>query len=275
MATLETMQLEDTCEGETQIIKAFLYHRVTDDRSVAKLDPLCVHEADFMRQLELLDRWGFTTITFKDYQLFLQQKLHLPKKPVILTLDNSTEESYRVALPLLREVGSKAVFFVPADPAVRLKEWGTNRGYRTPMSPSSLRHAAAEGMEIGSASLCCRLLPQMSHDDARDDVVASKQMLEMAIGAPVVSFAYPYGHVNASVKRMVKEAGFAFACGWSTGPATFGEDHFEIRRFSVHTRLGAVGFRLRLHVPFEFYEQCVQRTRTTLARMNHRVVIRP
>ena len=273
MAHLDSLRTEDPCEGETQLIKSFLYHRLTDDRALSRLQPLSVHEEDFRLHLELLDRWGFTTITFKDYLLFQQKKLHLPRKPIIITLDNGSEETLRVALPLLQEAGCKAVVFVPADPSSRGNGRGRDDSCGRPLSPANLRQLSAEGMEIGSLSLTRQPLTMMPHHVAHNEITFSKQQLEMILGVPVVSFAYPFGQVNALVKRMVEEAGYMFACGWSTGPGTFGDDLLEIRRFTVRTRVGAVGFGLRLHAPYDLYEQCIQRTRSALARMNRRPVI--
>ena len=274
MATLDPLLSEEPCEGETQLIKSFLYHRLTDDRALSRLQPQTVHEQEFKLHLELLDRWGFTTITLHDYLLFRQKQLHLPRKPVVLTIDDGTEDTYRVALPLLREAGCRAVVFVSADPTSRGNGWG-NDGHRAkPLSTAHLRQLAAEGMEIGSLSTVRQSLTVMPPDAARNAIAVSRHHLEMTLGAPVVSFAYPFGQVNAAVKCMVEEAGYSFACSWSTGPGTFGDDLFEIRRFTVQTGLGAVGFGLRLHAPFELYEQCVQRTRSALAWMNHRQVIR-
>ena len=36
-----------------------------------------------------LEKLGFTTITFEDYHLFREGKLNLPKKPIIVTFDDS------------------------------------------------------------------------------------------------------------------------------------------------------------------------------------------
>lgn len=274
MAHLDTMGSDDHCEGETDIIKSLRYHRLTDDRSVARLHPSVVHEEDFRLHLDLLDRWGYTTITFKDYSLFRQKKIHLPRKPVIITFDNGSEETYRVALPLLRETGCKAVIFAATDPSPRGNGWGNDDAYGTPMPPECLRQLSAEGMEIGSLAVTRQPLNMLPADAARDEVRSSRVMLETLVGTPVVSFAYPFGCVNAAVKRMVEEAGYTYACAWSTGPLTFGDDLLEIRRLAVRTGLGVVGFRLRLHASSEIYEQCVRRTRSALAWMNTRQVVR-
>jgi hypothetical protein len=49
---------------------------------------------------------------------------------------------------------------------------------------------------------------------------------------------------------MVKEAGYTFACGVSTGPAVFGADPFDIRRISIHGDNGLPGFVYQLLGPY-------------------------
>jgi peptidoglycan/xylan/chitin deacetylase (PgdA/CDA1 family) len=259
---------DDQCEGEAHMIRAFLYHRLTEDRALARLKPLYVHEQVFRHHLDLLDRWGYTPITLKDYHLFRQNRLHLPRKPVIITVDDGSEETYRVIMPLMQEAGCKAVIFVPVEAVTRSNGVDHAGGGVRAMSPAQLRQLSAEGMEIGALSMTRQSLAQITRDEARSAIIVSKQRLEMILGEPVVSFAYPYGHVNEVLKSMVREAGYAFACAWSSGPLTFGDDLLEIRRPSISTGTGATGFALRLSTPFDLYEQCVRRTRSAFGRRN-------
>jgi peptidoglycan/xylan/chitin deacetylase (PgdA/CDA1 family) len=274
MVHMDLLRTEEHCEGDTQIIKPFLYHRLTDDRAITRLQPLAVHEHDFKMHLDLLDRWGFTAITFNDYHLFQQKRLHLPRKPVIITIDDGSEEAYNLVMSMLQESGCKAVIFVPVDAAARGNGWDHVGAQRPLMSPAHLRHLSAEGIEIGSLSMTGRSLTMIPHDEARNEIAVSKQRLEMILGEPVLSFAYPLGQVGRALKSMVREAGYAFACAWSTGPGTFGDDLMEIRRLSIGTRVGAVGLALRVRAPFEIYEQCIQRTRSVFGWKDHRSVIR-
>jgi len=68
----------------------------------------------------------------------------------------------------------------------------------------------------------------------------------------VVSFAYPYGFLNAEIKKITAAAGYTFAVAVNTGPTRFGEDLMEIRRIHLFPRTSFVenykkssGFYLR------------------------------
>src|ERR1051325_2195833 len=105
--------------GEPANIKVFMYHRIVDDARLSDSQWTCLHIKDFRKHLELIDRWGFTTVTFNDYRLFLMGELNLPKKPIILTFDDGYLETYRLAYPALQEFGMKAVVFVIADQSIK------------------------------------------------------------------------------------------------------------------------------------------------------------
>jgi peptidoglycan/xylan/chitin deacetylase (PgdA/CDA1 family) len=73
-------------------IRVLLYHRILSnafDRDTANIG---VTKDSFRRQIELLDRWGYTAITFSDLSLFLKDELDLPKKPVIITFDDTYKD---------------------------------------------------------------------------------------------------------------------------------------------------------------------------------------
>jgi len=63
-------------------------------------------------------------------------------------------------------------------------------------------------MEIGAHSLNHPDLTKLDLKEAEEEVVGSKKWLEEAIGRPVQMFAYPFGHYNAEIKGIVRQAGF-------------------------------------------------------------------
>src|SRR6185503_6063042 len=69
-------------------IKVLMYHGIVDDENLSRNLWTFLDTGKFRKHLELLDQWGFTTITFRDFQLHCEGKLTLPAKPVILTFDD-------------------------------------------------------------------------------------------------------------------------------------------------------------------------------------------
>ncbi len=70
---------------------------------------------------------------------------------------------------------------------------------------------------IGAHTLGHVMLSKLSDEDAMNEMLASKQIIETEIGKPVNHFAYPYGFEKAAGRR---EFEFAQECGFSTAVTT-------------------------------------------------------
>jgi peptidoglycan/xylan/chitin deacetylase (PgdA/CDA1 family) len=242
-------------QGNPRAIKVLMYHRIVDTNDIRYSHWTCVHVNEFRKQLEMLDRWGFTPITFEDYRLFRCGELSLPRKPVILTFDDGYLDTYTLAYPLMQEFGVKAVVFVLADQKVKINFW--DRHLKLPEAALMKRHQVVEmheaGFEIGSHSLTHANLTHLSEDQTWEQISRSRILLEILLNAPVTTFSYPYGATNPIVKKMATCAGYTIACSVATGPATFGNDPFEVRRIPILNTTGPGGFALRLLTPFQYY----------------------
>lgn len=237
--------------------KVLMYHRIVDDRKLSNQQQTCLHVDDFERHLELLNQLGYTPITFRDYHLFLEGKLRLPKKPVILTFDDGYEDVYRLAYPLLKEQGMKAVVFVLGDRSIRSNIWDAG----TPgvseallMNDDQIIELHSNGFEIGAHTLSHSDLRAMEYGERYNQIYKPKLILEALLGSKIISFSYPYGLVNDEVKELVEEAGYRFGCSVFSGPAEFGKDPHEIRRIAIHNSTTIGGFMMRLVAPYEYME---------------------
>ena len=76
-----------------------------------------------------------------------------------------------------------------------------------------LLQLADDGLiEIGAHTQHHPMLPQLSLERQTEEIVSSKQDLEEWLGRPINGFAYPNGRADENAKRIVRQAGFAFAC---------------------------------------------------------------
>jgi hypothetical protein len=64
-------------------IKVLMYHRVLAEKPEKKSRWHYVTVTEFRKQMNMIERLGYTPITFSDYQLFIEGKLTLPSKPII------------------------------------------------------------------------------------------------------------------------------------------------------------------------------------------------
>ena len=94
-----------------------MYHYVSDPPAGADRvrRDLTVSADAFEAQLRYLRGAGHTTISLYQLHTHLSKGTALPRKPVVLTLDDGYRDAYTHAFPLLRRYGMDATFFVVTD----------------------------------------------------------------------------------------------------------------------------------------------------------------
>jgi peptidoglycan/xylan/chitin deacetylase (PgdA/CDA1 family) len=68
---------------------------------------------------------------------------------------------------------------------------------------------------------------------AAEEMRHSKQLLEDALGSVVSSFAYPYGFQSATVRRLVRAAGYTSACAVMNALSSSTDNPFALARLTV------------------------------------------
>jgi peptidoglycan/xylan/chitin deacetylase (PgdA/CDA1 family) len=108
------------------------------------------------------------------------------------------------------------------------------------MTPAQIVRLHRAGMEIGAHTVRHPILASVPDDEAREEIVASKRMLEEITGAPVTLFAYPNGQPGRDYGpqhvHFVKRAGFMAAFSTISGIARRGSDRFQLPRYSPWDR---------------------------------------
>lgn len=103
---------------------------------------------------------------------------------------------------LLLKYGMTGTFYIsPRDRESTIEDRLTNEQLKK----------LSDNFEIGAHTMTHPHLTDLSDDEARKEIVESKEYLEKVIGTSVTSFCYPAGYFDARIARMVKEAGFALA----------------------------------------------------------------
>ncbi|MFH0988544.1 MAG: polysaccharide deacetylase family protein [bacterium] len=223
-------------------IPVLMYHRIISDTEERPSHGTWITAQQFEHQLNDLRKRNYSTITFRNYSAFLQGQFSLPLKPLIITFDDGFLDNYTTALPLLKKFNSTAVIFVVTGAAQRRNIWDPEEPQLPLLSSEQLRDLASNGIEIGSHTVSHSNLTYVDRKTLQEEITQSKNQLEQTLGTEVLSFAYPYGAVNTSIKQSVEEAGYAFAAAADSGPITFYDDFFEIRRTQIFPWTTHLGF---------------------------------
>jgi peptidoglycan/xylan/chitin deacetylase (PgdA/CDA1 family) len=189
--------------GSIVRLPILMYHYVRDVDQAA--DPqgygLSVSPAAFAAQLDWLADAGYTTLRMDEALACLRGGAGCPPRPVALTFDDGYMDAFTTVLPLLRERGMVATFYV-------VGEFIGQPGY---MGTDELRALHAAGMELGAHSITHQDLTILGREAALREIAGSKEIVEAVTGAPATSFCYPAGRFTNETRALVAEAGFTSA----------------------------------------------------------------
>lgn len=216
------------------------YHRVVPEPPAEPGPNIHVTTAMMSAHLRQLQQRGMRTITFTD----LIGDRPLPRRPVILTFDDGYRDNYQYLLPLLERYDARAVIFALGERELAANAWDTRQGNpeHALMSDAELRACHASGrVEIGSHGLSHPHLPEVDEQTLAREVRESKARLETLLGAPVISFAYPYGEHGGRERSAVEAAGYTFGVATDRGQK-IDRDRYAIARRIVFPNTGGFGF---------------------------------
>lgn len=210
-----------------------LYHHVGPHRE-GTYRSLSVTAEQFARQMEWLVRHGYTGITPRVWLEWLRTGKGLPKKPVMVTFDDSYADIAEFALPVLHRLGLGGAVYAVTGRLAATNTWDEAEGSGTfaLMTAETVREWATKGIEFGGHSRTHAHLPQISAGACREELAGSKSDLEAIIGGEVASFAYPYGQFNESVVEQTRGV-YAMAFSTVEGMNTLATDRHLLRRLYV------------------------------------------
>jgi peptidoglycan/xylan/chitin deacetylase (PgdA/CDA1 family) len=100
------------------------------------------------------------------------------------------------------------------------------------LTTEEFRQLADGGLiEIGAHTRHHPMLPKLPLKQQRAEIVSSKQYLENLLDKPIYGFAYPNGKATDDAKKIVRAAGFKFACTSLHDVVRPGCDLYELTRF--------------------------------------------
>lgn len=206
-------------------IATILYHHVYNpDNGEVCATEICHTISQVQSHIDYLKQNNYFTPTMKEFEMWIDGKLNLPKKSIMITLDDGGGGENARDVFTKNEVN--ATLFVVAgwfDPKVFETEYFEVHSHSTNLH----NQYACPGMGNQGGGILC--LPK---ETLLQDLKTSREMTNMT-----TAFAYPFYDYNEYSIQVLKEAGFtmAFAGYYETGKPnmTIGGDKFRIPRFTL------------------------------------------
>lgn len=211
-----------------QVIPILTYH---DIQPVSKSRFTITPEL-FEKQLRHLAEHGYVGITLDELSRFLRYERPVPRKAVMITIDDGYKSLKTIAAPLLAKYRFPATFFVYTDYI------GTGGNS---LSWADLRQLKTQGFDVQSHSKShSNLALPRANDTAVDrsrwldaEITGTRKLMEQQLGGDVRYFAYPFGGFAPDVVDAVKGAGYALGLGAKKGSNPFFFHRYRLKRYSV------------------------------------------
>jgi peptidoglycan/xylan/chitin deacetylase (PgdA/CDA1 family) len=187
----------------------------------------------FYRQMEWLKRLGFQGLSLREALPYIEGAKR--GKVAAITFDDSYENVYDNALPVLQEFGFTATNFVVVNQIGGSNAWDAPNGvaWAPCMSLEQLRDWVDLGHEVGSHTLDHVHLPDLAVEEARKQILQSRALLEELLDEVVSSFCFPYGDETPLDRVLAYEAGYRVATTTRRGRASQADDPFGLPRATV------------------------------------------
>ncbi len=200
-------------------IPILLYHHIAESSTDHRY---YVAPALFEQQMQWLVDHGYQAITEADLAEVIRHGGKLPEKPVIITFDDGNADFFTGAFPVMNRLNMVGVAFLVTD-RIDLSGFVTSE---------QVKEMIKAGWEIGSHTVTHPdLLRQRTN--LNREIVTSREWLNQKFGIDVVSFAYPFGLMNASVAKMVEESGYTSAAGLGGRMQQSASDLYDLSRTEI------------------------------------------
>ncbi len=211
-----------------QVVPILCYHSFAEDCKSST----CIPASLFDQQMRYLKDNGYRVISLGELLRFLQYRHALPKRSVVITIDDGYISAYNIAYPILKKYSFNATIFIYTDFA------GVARGAVT---WDQLRDMKADGFEVGSHTLShCDLTKKREGENdlaymarIKKELFMSKQIIDKKLEQDTIYLSFPYGNYNQRILRICDQVGYKMAVSAKRGGNPFFADPLILKRDQI------------------------------------------
>jgi peptidoglycan/xylan/chitin deacetylase (PgdA/CDA1 family) len=225
-----------------QAVPILCYHRFGPGTG-----KMTVSAANFAAQLDWLARNNFRVIRLSQLIGYLEGREALPKRSVVITIDDGYETVHRYAFPLLKKHGFPATVFMYTDFV----------GARDALSWAQLEELAASGLvDVQPHSKTHRNLIERTAGETDDrykqaletEIRAPRELLERRLSTQIHHYAFPYGDANEAVLDALTRNQYQLAVTVNPGGNPFFAHPLLLRRTMIYGDHDLAAFQAKLQI---------------------------
>ena len=220
-----------------QTVPVISYHKfskIKSDRTTVLMD-------DFEKQMQYLKENEIRVLTMDEFFDFLDFKRSIPKKSVVITIDDDWRSARDIAYPILKKYGYPATLFLYTD-SVSENSWNI------------LQEMSRNGLDIQCHTKTHRRLDRKNGSESfqeyfewlKREMAVSAELISRRMNKRVKYLAYPYGDTNPLVIAVARKLGYRGAFTAKRGANPSLSHHYQINRSMIYGHFGLKDFERNL-----------------------------
>ncbi len=213
-------------------VPVLMYHAFSDN---GERDRFILSRRRFSQQLTLLRLLGYKPISFDRLGHALRDGEELPRRAVVITIDDGYRDVHDVAFPVLRRHRVPATVFLVSQRIGGSNDWGDEGAVsgRPLMTQAEIEEMRRAGIAFGAHTRAHRSLTAADDAELTEQVGGSREDLQALLDDPIDTFAFPYGEYDERTAPACAVAGYLAACSNKARPAQPGDDPLLIPRLEI------------------------------------------
>lgn len=217
------------------------YHGVLPEKLNNFGDNLIVNQEDFEKELKLLKKMGYETMTLDDFYCWKEGTCKKKHKSVLITFDDGYINNYQYAYGLLKKYNMNAVVFCVGN--------YVESNSSIHMNKEILDKIKTEfpNIEIASHSYNLHFHSEKTYDEVNNDIELMNKIIDTKY------YAYPFGDYNDEYIKALKDNNYKLA--FTFGPkrehrkADIKDSDYKVPRLNISKDMPRYKFILRLILP--------------------------
>lgn len=223
--------------GSGRGIAIFMYHYFYDKNNLPdkKLNTNYLEIHDFEEQMKYLHDNNYYFPSWQEVADFVDGKIELPQKSVVITVDDGDKSFFDLAIPVLNKYNIKATsFIITSKPSAKKIPKYKSDNIIFQSHTHNMHRGGCTGGHGG-------LFRCIDYQKGLDDLKQSQ-----LITGSSDALAYPYGDVTPNVLSITRASGFKVAVTTSYGRAKKGMDRLQLPRVRISRGISLQGFKSSL-----------------------------